>query len=195
MRNRCLRLGAAATAVALAAAFAAAAETEAPRLYTNADIERLFGPPKPSTAPAPTPAQDAQSAARDAQDRAFLSSFLDREYRQIADEQERAARQRGIDEASRYAPSESYELPWAYGLGWYGNGAWGRVPPRGGGPSGRMSPYSPYAPKPGQPGWNERVIQEHRAITSGATGHGGGAHPAPHATGGHGTPRGGGGRR
>lgn len=90
----------------------AAGAAETPKVWTNEDLERLFGP---SDAAHPV-AVDPDRAARD---QAFVEQFLERHYRLLEADRERDLRR---EEARLTAPAEpDYSLayaPWV-GAGWW----------------------------------------------------------------------------
>lgn len=112
-------------AVALAVpGLAGAAET--PKVWTNEDLERLFGP---SEASRPVTV-DSEQAARD---HAFVERFLDRHYRLLEAEKERDLRKEEVRATAE--PEPEYTLgyaPWA--------GSWWWPPERPGRPGHRPRP-------------------------------------------------------
>lgn len=165
MRTRAVRLLAVVVPAVLVAAAALAADPkpadpsaeEPVKVYTNADLERMFGPPAPSE-------PKKQSAEEAARDQKFLEAFFEREHKLIQADQEMAMRRRAMDQQSEPPAQESYTMGYAPYYGWWDGGYW-QGGDQGGGHGGRNhdrprpTPYfSPYAPKPGQPGWNELVL-------------------------------------
>lgn len=182
MKTHAVRLLAVVLPAVLASAAAIAADPapanpsteEQPKVYTNADLERMFGPPTPSEPKKQSP----EEAGRDQQ---FVEAFLEREHRQLQAEQEQALKRQAMEQQAPPVAQDSYGMGYAPYSGWWGGG-WTGGANGGGGNHGRpkQTPYfSPYAPKPGQPGWNELVLSHMGGGTTNQ-GHGSGSQPKPH---------------
>ncbi len=88
------------------------AAAEAPKVWTNEDLERLFGP---SDASRPV-SVDPELAARD---HAFVERFLERQYRLLAAEKDRELRREEVRATAE--PEPEYSLgyaPWVGALWW-----------------------------------------------------------------------------
>lgn len=97
--------------LAATAAFAADAPAPSsdvdPHVYTNADLERMFGPPTPSTG---MPTSTEETAAT----QAFIERFLERHYGQLRDDKDRDLL-RGLTATPEPAQEPRYRLlfpPW-----------------------------------------------------------------------------------
>jgi hypothetical protein len=125
------------TSLVVAALVAAgpAAAGETPKVWTNEDLERLFGP---SEASGPV-AVDPERASRD---QAFVEQFLERHYRLLEADKERDLRR----EEARTVAAEEPEYSLAYAP-WAGGWWWPRERPGrpGGRPAYRGDPPYRYA--------------------------------------------------
>lgn len=155
------------------------APEEKPKLYTTADLERMFGP----SAPSEPKKADPEQATRDQK---FVEAFLERQHQQIQADQQQAMQRLAMEQVAQPPAEDSYTMGYAPYYGWWGGDRQGGG--HGSGNHGRPKPtpyFSPYAPKPGQPGWNEMV--QSRAPGGKAAGKGGsGSQPKaqPHGHGG-----------
>lgn len=111
------------------------AAAEAPKVWTNEDLERLFGPSEPS---GPV-VVDPEQAARD---HAFVEHFLERHYRLLEAEKERDLRREEARATAIDEPESSLAFaPWA-GTWWWPHE---RPGPPGGRPDHRRAPPYRYA--------------------------------------------------
>jgi hypothetical protein len=104
--------------VALQASFAQSppASAEKVPLYTNADLDRMFGPSTP-------PAADAGTTAPTPEEWSWVERFLDRQYARIDADRRNDLDRQAADAETSVVPASPYGNPIAWRLG-YPSAAW-----------------------------------------------------------------------
>jgi hypothetical protein len=107
--------------LAFAGGAIAAADEEVP-LYTNDDLERMFGA-------VPTPAYDLADRTQP-EDWQWVESYLDRQYARLDADRQYELNRRTLDIAEDRTPAYGFRYPVAFGLGYPASTWWSVVQSR-----------------------------------------------------------------